>query len=174
MSALNHPHRRYNALSGDWILVSPHRTQRPWQGKHENTAAEVRPRYDPTCYLCPGNTRAGGERNPNYAETFVFTNDFPALLPDDSAEERSASNKMASEKGIRAPGLRGLRKIGTVPGHFVRRSKYGCEGCSFSTTERGGNMSRGLFFAAARHDVAENVASKFSRSSISGRRKARS
>jgi UDPglucose--hexose-1-phosphate uridylyltransferase len=77
-----HPHRRFNALTGDWVLVSPHRTQRPWLGQREKTAEEVRPAYDPQCYLCPGNHRAGGAVNPDYKDTFVFTNDFAALLPD--------------------------------------------------------------------------------------------
>jgi UDPglucose--hexose-1-phosphate uridylyltransferase len=77
-----HPHRRYNALSGEWVLVSPHRTQRPWQGQVEQPPPEHRPSYDPECYLCPGNKRAGGEVNPDYENTFVFTNDFAALLLD--------------------------------------------------------------------------------------------
>jgi UDPglucose--hexose-1-phosphate uridylyltransferase len=77
-----HPHRRLNALTGDWILVSPHRTKRPWKGKMETPPVEQRPIYDPACYLCPGNERAGGYRNPKYDSTFVFTNDFAALLPD--------------------------------------------------------------------------------------------
>ncbi len=81
-----HPHRRYNALIDEWILVSPHRTKRPWQGKQETAAHEQRPQYDPTCYLCPGNTRAGGHDNPTYENTFVFTNDFSALLADTPAK----------------------------------------------------------------------------------------
>ena len=78
------PHRRYNALTKEWVLVSPQRTQRPWQGQVEKTAAPVRVPYDPTCYLCPGNARHGGARNPAYGETFVFENDFAALRPDTS------------------------------------------------------------------------------------------
>jgi UDPglucose--hexose-1-phosphate uridylyltransferase len=76
------PHRRYNALTGDWILVSPQRTQRPWQGKQESAGGGPRPPYDPKCYLCPGNERAGGAKNPEYPSTYVFRNDFAAILPD--------------------------------------------------------------------------------------------
>lgn len=75
-------HRRYNPLIDEWVLVSPHRTRRPWQGQVEKIPDEIRPAYDPTCYLCPGNSRAGGVQNPEFDGTFVFTNDFAALLPD--------------------------------------------------------------------------------------------
>ncbi|UYZ58209.1 UDP-glucose--hexose-1-phosphate uridylyltransferase [Hymenobacter latericus] len=80
-----HPHRRFNALTGEWVLVSPHRSKRPWQGQQETPDAEQRPAYDPGCYLCPGNTRANGAVNPAYPNTFVFDNDFAALLPDTPA-----------------------------------------------------------------------------------------
>ena len=75
------PHRRYNPLLGEWVLVSPHRTMRPWQGAQE-TVVDERPSYDPSCYLCPGNSRSNGEVNPAYPSTFTFVNDFSALLPD--------------------------------------------------------------------------------------------
>jgi len=78
----NFPHRRYNPLTGEWVQVSPQRTQRPWLGQVERGPGETRPAFDPGCYLCPGNARAGGVRNPDYASTFVFTNDFAALLPE--------------------------------------------------------------------------------------------
>ena len=85
MEAFNvneHPHTRLNILTGEWILVSPHRTKRPWQGKVETVPADERPSYDPKCYLCPGNTRADGTVNPAYSDSFVFINDYSALLKD--------------------------------------------------------------------------------------------
>jgi UDPglucose--hexose-1-phosphate uridylyltransferase len=85
------PHRRYNPLTQEWVLVSPHRAKRPWQGQVERTPPEAIPAYDPTCYLCPGNERAGGVRNPQYRGTFVFDNDFPALLTPQPAPIQGAS-----------------------------------------------------------------------------------
>ena len=81
MINLDMPHRRFNPLTGDWVLVSPHRARRPWLGQMEKTPMGNLPQYDPECYLCPGNTRAGGKKNPDYTSTFVFDNDFPALMP---------------------------------------------------------------------------------------------
>src|ERR1041385_4399271 len=75
-------HRRYNPLTREWVLVSPHRTRRPWQGQVETVRPASEPAYDPGCYLCPGNERGGGRRQPPYTGTFVFDNDFAALLPD--------------------------------------------------------------------------------------------
>lgn len=78
-TTMMHPHRRYNPLTGEWLLLSPHRTQRPWQGKTEDVVVDIRPQYDPKCYLCPGNTRMGGQKNDDYPSTYVFDNDFKAL-----------------------------------------------------------------------------------------------
>ncbi|KAI8346936.1 galactose-1-phosphate uridylyltransferase [Mortierella sp. GBAus27b] len=88
----HHSHRRLNPLINAWVLCSPHRTQRPWQGKEEDDDHSSRPSYDPTCYLCPGNTRAnGGIQNPDYKDTFIFENDFPAVQQDQPSLDESSS-----------------------------------------------------------------------------------
>lgn len=78
----DYSHKRLNILTGEWVLVSPHRAKRPWQGQNEAVNNEKRPTYDETCYLCAGNKRINGELNPNYKDVFVFTNDFAALQSD--------------------------------------------------------------------------------------------
>ncbi len=75
----DYSHKRYNILTGEWVLVSPHRTKRPWQGQQEEVTNIKRPSHDPDCYLCSGNTRANGEKNPDYDDIFIFENDFAAL-----------------------------------------------------------------------------------------------
>ncbi|HOF88380.1 MAG TPA: UDP-glucose--hexose-1-phosphate uridylyltransferase [Armatimonadota bacterium] len=92
----DHPHRRLNPLTGEWLLVSPHRDKRPWQGQVEDKPLLDRPAYDETCYLCPGNRRANAARNPRYTSTYVFENDFAALLPDTPAGEWRAGELLVA------------------------------------------------------------------------------
>lgn len=95
----DHPHRRQNPLTGEWVLVSPHRNKRPWQGRQEAPPPDERPRYDPQCYLCPGNERAGGDRNPAYRSTHVFENDFAALLPD-TPDQEAGDHPLLRARGV--------------------------------------------------------------------------
>jgi UDPglucose--hexose-1-phosphate uridylyltransferase len=100
------PHRRYNPLTDEWVLVSAGRTRRPWLGAEEAEPPEEMPVHDPDCYLCPRNTRITGEQNPDYPATFVFTNDFAALRPD------TADTHLASGDGLfRAEGTRGTCRV---------------------------------------------------------------
>lgn len=97
MDLTQQPHRRYNPLAREWVLVSPQRTQRPWQGQVERVPPATQPEYDPGCYLCPGNSRAGSARNPEYDSTFVFDNDFAALTPDTPAERQGQDTLLVAE-----------------------------------------------------------------------------
>ncbi len=97
------PHRRFNPLINEWVLVSPHRAKRPWQGQKETVANDGRPEYDPECYLCPGNVRANGEINPQYTSSFVFDNDFAALKQEEIDFDESTSGGFFTarpERGI--------------------------------------------------------------------------
>ena len=96
----NTPHRRKNILTGEWVLVSPHRTKRPWQGKKDKPQEVERLEYDPKCYLCPGNERAGGAKNPNYTGTYSFQNDFAALLEGPEETFKDGLLEAESESGI--------------------------------------------------------------------------
>ena len=88
MTIFDQPHRRQNALTGDWVLVSPRRTMRPWQGERHYPESGNIPCYDPECYLCPGNNRASGNQNPDYTGPYIFQNDFPSLLHETEFNER--------------------------------------------------------------------------------------
>ncbi|HXU62670.1 MAG TPA: UDP-glucose--hexose-1-phosphate uridylyltransferase, partial [Polyangia bacterium] len=107
------PHRRYDPLSGRWVLVSPQRTQRPWQGQNEAVPPAVRPAHDPDCYLCPGNRRAGGAVNPAYTGTFVFDNDFAALSPGGPADSGSSSSDGSAGEDplLRAEPTQGICRV---------------------------------------------------------------
>jgi UDPglucose--hexose-1-phosphate uridylyltransferase len=118
------PHRRLNALTNEWVLVSPHRTTRPWQGEVAKLPTAFEPSYDPTCYLCPGNTRAGGIRNPVYSSTFVFENDFAALKPE-TAHARLDVNNLGLLVAEAEPGI--CRVICFSPRHDLTLATMGLE-----------------------------------------------
>ncbi len=95
-----HPHRRHDPLRGRWVIVSPHRSQRPWAGQQEAAAPAAQPSHDPGCYLCAGNRRAHGQVNPDYSGTFVFDNDFPALLPDGIAPPQAPAGSLLQAAAV--------------------------------------------------------------------------
>ncbi len=131
---LDYPHRRYNPLTGDWVLVSPHRARRPWLGQVEKVPPEDLPAYDPGCYLCPGNERAGGRRNPPYTGTFVFDNDFAALLTPEQAA-----------------GLEAGPQAGTPGSETAPRDARHAAGHSLFRTENASGLCRVVCFSP-RHD----------------------
>lgn len=114
------PHRRFNPLTGEWVLVSPQRTRRPWSGQEELPDLAAAPRFAPDCYLCPGNTRAGGKVNPDYSSTYVFTNDFGALQP----QRQLSTTKVHSDELLRAaPETGSCRVICYSPRHDLTMAR---------------------------------------------------
>mmetsp|Transcript_5431 Transcript_5431/g.23106 ORF Transcript_5431/g.23106 Transcript_5431/m.23106 type:complete len:169 (-) Transcript_5431:962-1468(-) len=141
-----HPHRRYNPLRGEWILCSPHRAKRPWQGATEEIPPDTRPEYDPNDYLGPGNFRSGGKaQNPNYADTFVFDNDFMALLPD-------TPDGSVGEYVPCSPSSSSSTSVFLEDGLSCCYFHQNRQGRSFCCQGRQGAMQSSLFFSQAKLD----------------------
>ncbi len=118
------PHRRMNPLTGEWVLVSPHRTERPWQGQSEMQEEERVLHRDPSCYLCPGETRAAGTANPEYTGTFVFDNDYPALLIDGAKQQKAGG----PHDMLQVQSVRGIcRVVCFSPRHDLSLSRMNTE-----------------------------------------------
>lgn len=111
LTSWERPHRRFDPLRGRWVLVSPQRTKRPWLGETSQPDASPPVHYDPHCYLCPGNARAGGKQNPKYSSTFVFDNDYAALLPNNSPDSMGTPQRDPDPLLLRAEAERGLCRV---------------------------------------------------------------
>jgi UDPglucose--hexose-1-phosphate uridylyltransferase len=113
----SHTHRRYNPLLSTFVMVAPHRTQRPWQGQQEKSASNSLPRHDPECYLCPGNKRAKGDINAEYTSTFIFENDYAAVKPEQpdlpftEIDEEAVAKGDKSSLFLRTEGVTGIANV---------------------------------------------------------------
>ncbi|KAF2731675.1 galactose-1-phosphate uridylyltransferase [Polyplosphaeria fusca] len=113
-------HRRFNLLRGSWVLVSPHRNKRPWQGLQESPSKTTLPEHDPECYLCPGNTRAQGQQNPKFEKTFVFVNDFSAVKEDQEEYHPERKQDNVAARLLRAEAVTGKCYVITFsPSHHL-------------------------------------------------------